>query len=303
MLPAQCPLCGALPENQSVVTSHVYGAKSGDRAFFWCNSCDVRYLYPRLSAEDEQKFYRAEFEGFMNSRSGDSGGWTDGEHHVLANEATRLRRMKYLPPLSEGSRILEIGCSSGFMLYPLHELGHCCVGVEPSGLFRAYLSDRGIKNYASLEEVPPEVSVQGFDLIMHFFVLEHIGNALEFLQVQLRMLKRGGLLVFEVPNVSDPLASIYDVPEFERFYWSIAHPWYFSERSLSYLLEKVRQKYEIKFDQRYDLSNHMIWARDGRPGGQGVFADMLGDELNAAYKQALIERKHCDTLIGFIQKL
>src|SRR5256885_6140442 len=46
-----------------------------------------------------------------------------------------------------------------------------------------------------------------------------------------RSLKPGGKIVFEVPNVADPLCSVYDIPAFERFYWSIAHPWYLDRKS------------------------------------------------------------------------
>ena len=95
---------------------------------------------------------------------------------------------------------------------------------------------------------------------MRFFVLEHISNPILFLKEQLNLLKPNGKIIFEIPNVSDPLYTIYDIPAFERFYWSLAHPWYFSLKSLVYLLNKLNQPFEIKLDQRYDLSNHMICA-------------------------------------------
>ncbi len=101
-----------------------------------------------------------------------------------------------------------------------------------------------------------------------------------------------------MPNAADPLYSVYDIPAFERFYWSIAHPWYFSDRSLHYLLTRIGHRYEVRHDQRYDLSNHMVWARDGRPGGMGRFTAQLGDELERVYKQELIRVGKCDTLIG-----
>ena len=119
---------------------------------------------------------------------------------------------------------------------------------------------------------------------------------------QLSLLKKGGKIIIEIPNVADPLYSIYDIPAFERFYWSIAHPWYFSEISLKFLLDQLGHEYEILLDQRYDLSNHLIWARDGKPGGMGRFTDKLGSELEESYKRALIQNRHCDTLIAVITK-
>jgi SAM-dependent methyltransferase len=135
---------------------------------------------------------------------------------------------------------------------------------------------------------------------MHFFVLEHIAEPLPFLQSQLALLRPGGRIVFEIPNAADPLYSVYDIAAFERFYWSVAHAWYFSEASLQHLLQQFGRPYEILREQRYDLSNHMVWARDGRPGGLGRFTHLLGQELEDTYKRELIRSGKCDTLVASI---
>jgi SAM-dependent methyltransferase len=211
--------------------------------------------------------------------------------------------MKYLSPFLGGNKnLLEVGCSSGFMLYPLAAMGYACTGIEPSGLFSEFVRDQGLSVYDSLiqmKELSPDAR---FDVVLHFFVLEHVADPFAFLKAQLGLLRPGGKIIFEIPNAADPLYSVYDIPEFERFYWSVAHPWYFSASSLHFLLKKLRQPYELKLDQRYDLSNHMIWARDGRPGGMGRFTEELGNELEENYKQALIRIGKCDTLVGVISK-
>lgn len=302
-LPQQCPFCQANEDKQSVITSHVYGDKGRGHSFFYCSNCDVRYLYPGLTEEEEKRFYSAEFEGFMDERAGKKGGWKNAEEHVRANEPTRLRRMKYLEPhLGTSSKLLEIGCSSGFMLYPLVSQGHQCLGVEPSGVFSDFLKSRSLPVCPSIDQLSSIDPNPEFDLILHFFVLEHISKPVEFLKDQIALLKPGGKIIFEIPNVADPLHSIYDIPAFERFYWSVAHPWYFSENSLHFLLKQIGLPYEILLDQRYDLSNHMVWARDGRPGGMDRFTDALGAQLEETYKQGLIQIGKCDTLIGIIKK-
>jgi SAM-dependent methyltransferase len=302
-LPNICPLCGAGSEEQKVVTSHVYGDKEYTRAFYHCLGCDVRYLYPALTPEEEAQFYAAEFEGFMADRSGISGGWQGAESHIRANEATRIRRMQYLTPhISQSASVLEVGCSSGFMLFPLKEEGNECIGIEPSGVFSEYVKNCGIVVYSSLEDLIKTEPGRKFDIIHHFFVLEHIAMPQAFLESQLSLLKTGGKIIFEIPNAADPLYSVYDIPAFERFYWSIAHSWYFSENSLRYLLDRLDQPYEILLDQRYDLSNHIIWARDGKPGGMGRFTKSLGSKIEELYKQALIRNGRCDTLIAVITK-
>jgi SAM-dependent methyltransferase len=300
-LPSSCPLCGADGQSQNVVTRHVYGDREAQRAFFHCAHCDVRYLFPGLTAEQEERFYASEFEAFMEGRAGSAGGWSKVEDHVRANEPTRMRRMQYLRPrLHRGAHVLEVGCSSGFMLLPLRADGHSCVGVEPSGAFGEYLRSRDLEVYGSLDELASGGQTRRFDLILHFFVLEHIARPLRFFERLLGLLAPGGRIVFEIPNAADPLYSVYDIPAFERFYWSIAHPWYFSERSLRYLLERTGQPFTIVREQRYDLSNHMVWARDGRPGGMGRFTALIGRELEESYRRALIAAGRCDTLVGIV---
>ena len=164
------------------------------------------------------------------------------------------------------------------------------------------MRSRGIKCYDTIDDLSEEEVGRGFDLILHGFVLEHISTPQQFLQQQLNLLKPGGKLIFEVPNSAEPLLTIYDVPAFERFYWIVAHTWYFSEGSLEYLLGKLGQPFEILLDQRYDLSNHMVWARDGRPGGMGRFTETFGKEIEDQYRRALVQSRHCDTLVGVVTK-
>jgi SAM-dependent methyltransferase len=160
-----CPLCGQSHDQQAVVTRHVFGSTNRSNAFFHCKTCDVRYQHPGLTSEEEAKFYAMEFEGFMASRAGHKGGWLEAERHISANESTRLRRMNYLTPHLEGvSSILEIGCSSGFMLYPLVESGYTCTGIEPSGIFSKFITERGLGNFRSIDELEIKVPKSKFDL-------------------------------------------------------------------------------------------------------------------------------------------
>lgn len=303
-LPSKCPLCLAGTDKQSVITQHVYGSNENRKnAFFRCSNCDVVYQYPGLSKEEEKQFYADEFEKFMSNRSMMEVGWHKAEKHLKDNESTYLRRLKYLKPyLKEKIKVLEVGCSSGFMLLPLVDLGHECFGVEPSGVFSEFVKTKNIPVYNSVDELESTNNSNKFDLIMHFFVLEHISNPIDFLKKQLSFLKPGGNIIFEIPNVADPLYTIYNIPEFEKFYWSIAHPWYFSEKSIEFVLSKLSQPYRVLLDQRYDLSNHLIWAKDGKPGGMNRFSSIFGEELDEMYKKTLVKNHTCDTLIVVITK-
>ena len=92
----------------------------------------MAYLFPMPSDEDKDNFYKNEFQGFMEKRSGASNSsWLEPEKHVADNQTQVTRRMKYIEPRlpSGGGRILDVGCASGFMLLHLKSLGYECIGV------------------------------------------------------------------------------------------------------------------------------------------------------------------------------
>ena len=304
-LPSLCRLCHASIEAQSVATAHVFEGRQG-QAFFQCHQCGVYYQYPPITPEEEKKFYAMEFEKFMACRSGLSGGWQSPEEHIQANASQLERRFKYLSqvlPTNAALNICEIGCSSGFMLYPLKEKGHEVMGVEPSGVFGDFLKSQNISFVSDLDELfDRNEPRQRFDLLLHFFVLEHIRDPVEFLKKNLQLVNNDGIIVFEIPNAADPLVTVYNLPSFERFYWSVAHHWYFTEKALAYVLDQLNCSYEILKDQRYDLSNHFMWAMTGRPGGMGKFSQVYGKELDAHYRQVMIDQGCCDTLVAIIRK-
>jgi len=302
-LPNSCRLCAADTQSLFVTTPHVFGDGPGERSFVRCGACGVHFLYPPLSPDEEAAFYRLEFERFMENRAGESGGWRDPLDHVKANGHQVNRRFRYLEPLiSPSASVLEVGCSSGFMLYPLLTDGHSCSGIEPSGLFSDFCRANGIATYESFGELRRIDPTRRFDVIMHFFVLEHLSDPQQAITDQLSLLEDGGKLIIEVPNSADPLRTIYDLPSFERFYWSVAHHWYWNEQSLSWLLSQVECEFEIRRDQRYDLSNHLYWAQHGRPGGQGHYGELLGSNVDDAYRTRLIEIGLCDTLVAIVTR-
>ncbi|MBN2140998.1 MAG: class I SAM-dependent methyltransferase [Desulfovibrionaceae bacterium] len=299
--PPVCRLCGAGPASQSLRAGTVYGG-GPEHGFWHCAECDAVYLYPPTTEEEEQRFYAREFEGFMAARSGKKADWASAEAHKASGRGHLARRWPFLEPyLAPGRDILEIGCSSGFMLDAFRDAGLNCVGVEPSGVFYEHLAHSGYQAYRNLDELERGPD-RKFDLVVHFFVLEHIRDPYDFFRRTLDLLKPGGRIIAEVPCVNDPLTSLYRIPAFEQFYWSIAHHFYYSPKSLGFVLDRLGAGREILPEQRYDLSNHMTWMMDGRPGGQGRFDHVFSPELLDSYRQDLKRRWLCDTMFVHVYR-
>ncbi|MBP7055369.1 MAG: class I SAM-dependent methyltransferase [Candidatus Omnitrophica bacterium] len=302
-VPAKCELCDASIRKPSIIGNDVYGG-SADQKFYRCPHCDVAFLYPRMSEKDEKRFYAQEFERFMEKRAGKDFDWRGPEAHIQSNQKQYARRLPFFEELlSPSLSVLEVGCSSGFMLLPLKERGLDVVGIEPSGGFSGFLKQKGIDVYSSMQDLKDSaVDVKEFDLVMHFFVLEHMRDPVKFMRDTLGFLKPGGVMICEVPSRSDPLLTIYNIPAFHKFYWSVAHNYYFNRPSLEYVLYQVCDDFEILPEQRYDISNHMTWALEGKPGGQGKYTSFFTPELESSYLESMKRTGHCDTMVVRICK-
>jgi len=294
----QCRICDAEETHQYVRAPFVFGGQM-EHNFWQCEKCEAIYLYPIPSVEEEKQFYLQEFEGFMSSRVGDHRDWSNAEKHKQSNQDQVCRRLPFLEEfLKPGIDLLEIGCSSGFMLDAFKKYGANCVGVEPSGEFGEFLEKSGHKAVGDLAKIAD----QKFDVITHFFVFEHIRDPFEFLTQTYGMLKNGGVMICEVPCANDPLTSLYNIDAFEKFYWSIAHHFYYTHASIKVVLEKLGYHFKLVPEQRYDLSNHMTWMMDGKPGGQERYNESLGQEVINAYRQRLIDTWQCDTFFLYVWK-
>ncbi len=296
----KCRICKA-ETGQKIRANTVFGGE--EKHNFWeCENCKAIYLYPPLTEEEEEFFYKKEFEKFMSKRVGDHRDWSNAENHIKTNQDQVKRRWKFLENhLEKDKSILEIGCSSGFMLEAFRNYGLNCYGVEPSGEFLKFLHQNRFKAYQSLNELRNSLPNKKFDLIVHFFVFEHIRNPFEFLQETYEMLEDNGVIIAEIPSATDPLTSLYNIPAFENFYWSIAHHYYYTPESLKYILDKLGYKYELIPEQRYDLSNHITWLMEGKPGGQNRFS-IFSKKTIESYKQDLKDHWICDTILLKIYK-
>jgi SAM-dependent methyltransferase len=294
-----CRLCKADADFQSIRAPFVFGGK--DEHNFWsCEECDAIYLYPIPSPEEEKKFYLQEFEKFMSSRVGDHRDWSNAEKHKKTNQDQVYRRLPFFKNyLKNNLDLLEIGCSSGFMLDAFKDKGLNCIGVEPSGEFKDFLIQSGHNVVQDISEIEEH---KKFDIITHFFVLEHIRDPFAFLSQSYDLLKENGVIICEIPCANDPLTSIYNIDAFEKFYWSIAHHYYYTPTSIKYVLNSLKYKFEIVPEQRYDISNHMTWMMEGKPGGQNKFFKEFGLELDQTYRQRLKDTWQCDTIFLYIWK-
>jgi 2-polyprenyl-3-methyl-5-hydroxy-6-metoxy-1,4-benzoquinol methylase len=211
----------------------------------------------------------------------------------LDEARTRVRRL--LPLLQPQTRFLEVGSGSGALLASVRPYVQEVMGIEPDLASRDWIEQQLALPIAG--QLPQSLGEDAaYDLIVSFHVLEHVADPVAWLIKLQELLRRGGHLVIEVPNIDDALVKTYRVPAYLKFYYQKAHLYYFSKRTLTLALQKADLTATILGVQRYDLSNHLRWMLTGQPGGQGYYHQILAPSVQAAYADSLIRTGRADTL-------
>lgn len=258
---------------------------------YQCDQCNFVFLYPRMTPEAEKEFYEKFYRSTYDNQEAEKL-WKAS----LPEAKSRVSRFMNL--YSKETRVLEIGCASGYFLFSVKEHVKSTTGVELTTDFVRYARGRGLDVRESLNEVPDN----SCDLIFMFHVLEHIEDPIQFLKDLKKKLSHSGKLIIEVPNVDDVLVSTYKIKSHLDFYWEIAHKYYFSKDTLKQVMDRAGYKSEIHPLQRYDLSNHMYWMQYGKPGGQGFYGTLFTPALLAEYEKCLKDKYVCDTIYAVAQK-
>jgi len=91
-------------------------------------------------------------------------------------------------------------------------------------------------------------------------------------------------MYLETDNLDDILMKL-NISEFDQFFYRTAHLWYFNDKTLRKVVESTGfSDIEISFRQNFDISNAMMWLRDGKPTGNGKF-DIFDSRVNSAWVQ------------------
>lgn len=260
-----------------------------------CKKCGLVFLSPGMTADEERIFYEQEYGEIYSNEKG-----TTPEKLFQSRLPDASLYFNWVKPyLAPTHDCLELGCASGYFLATIRNNVGSISGIETHKLLNEYCKNIGIRMYNSLRECGDSQ----FDRIFMFFLLEHIGDPVTYLHEVNRVLRPGGMLFIVVPNVDDALMKLYDIPAFRPFYFTPAHQYYYSRDTLTRMLEKAGMNNISLFPrQRYDLSNHMHWMMNGKPGGTGRYNAVFSKELLAEYGKNLEDHFLCDTLFAVVTK-
>jgi SAM-dependent methyltransferase len=286
-----CPICKC---RENILLSEKLRYES-PRKVYKCNDCGIVFLYPQMTEEEERIFYEREYGEIYSNEKG-----TTPEKLFEARLPDARTYFDWTRnAIDKTDDCLELGCASGYFLATIKDHVRSVAGMETHFLLKEHCRKIGIRIFESLAECEDGQ----FDRIFMFFLLEHIGDPVTFLQSVKRVLKKNGKLFIVVPNIDDALMSLYDIQGFRSFYFTPAHQFYYSKDTLSHIISLAGMP-DVKIfpRQRYDLSNHMHWMMHGKPGGTGKFNGVFSALLLSEYAKNLEDKFLCDTLFAVVTK-
>lgn len=155
--------------------------------------------------------------------------------------------------INKSTRILDVGCGKGQVLYSLKELGYKnLLGTDPY-LEKDITYDNGLTILKkSINEIEGE-----WDIIMLHHVIEHIDNPLETIQSLAKHLSKRGILIIRTPIVPCVAMDKYgtnwvqlDAPR---------HINIFSVKGIKTMLEKTNLQIERA---KYDSTTLQFWGSE-----------------------------------------
>jgi SAM-dependent methyltransferase len=170
---------------------------------------------------------------------------------------------------------LDVGCGSGGALDGLAALGWRTFGTDISDAAVAETRRRGHRVWqGDLTEL--DIPQESMDVMNLSHVLEHVPSPRRALAVAHGILRRGGLLIIEVPNLGSVLTSV-----FREHSWSLdlpRHFYHFSGDTLSRLVTEVGfkvQSLRTRATPRYLLQSMALALSESDYGAEA--SQLLAD--------------------------
>lgn len=229
-----CPICG---KNRFIKVEKVSSIVK-KFTIVRCTSCGLVLQYPIPNKRDLREFYENIYGGKCNLKS-------TQEAFLNFDEKQEEGRIKAIERFKKKGKILDVGASSGFFLKKIKEhknwIGY---GIEYSENALKEVKKSGL-NIKVGEITNVDFPDNYFDVVTMHSVLEHIPDLVNTVRAVRKKLKKRGLFVFNVPNISSFESALYKLLNKTFAGFIFEHIYYFTPKSVKILLEN--NGFEILF--------------------------------------------------------
>ena len=258
----KCLLCGGGGRNVLIKSK----TRNSTHTIVQCVNCGLQQLYPLPTVEEDAEYYDE------NPHDRDTTPEFSITDIYRKFEYQNRSRVDYLKKfgINKNWKILDYGCGYGFFIEMMKEEGFLLDGIEISAdklkVCEMRMGDdfNRIRNINLLtKELPRDLKAK-YDMVTMFHLLEHISQPELLLKKVKEMVKPGGYLVVEVPNVANRMMEASEA--FNNFFYIRDHVAYYTPELLQKLLIQVGfEILLVRGNQVYGLTNHMNWIINGTP--------------------------------------
>jgi 2-polyprenyl-3-methyl-5-hydroxy-6-metoxy-1,4-benzoquinol methylase len=171
-----------------------------------CRACGLIYSCASPSDTELEHHYSEEyFEPYLKSSG----------VHERRRFRKRIREIKRLMP---GGKLLDVGSGVGWFLKLAADEGYSTMGVDVSPWACEYARTHFTLDVFTGDFKDAGIAPGSLDVITLWHILEHVRDPQGFLRDINRLLKDGGLLAMEIPNIASRMARAAGV------YWQLMAP-------------------------------------------------------------------------------
>jgi 2-polyprenyl-3-methyl-5-hydroxy-6-metoxy-1,4-benzoquinol methylase len=211
-----------------------------------CKNCSFIFVPQYFSKKISYEDYKND-EVLEQVKKGNN--WLKIQRHLL--------RFKFIKKYQASGGLFDLGAGWGHFLYTGKQLGYQVSGIEVSEMPYKYASSELKLPVEHINFFEMEIKKQAYDLITMWDVLEHIPDADEVIRRCNLMLKNGGYVVIQVPQIDSFIAKRL------KENWNMissGHVNYFSKKTIRKLFEshgfevkRIKSSFEFKLFLMYVL--------------------------------------------------
>ncbi len=191
----QCEICG----HDKLKLFEVY-PRWHNLEIVKCKNCGYVFTRQIPDAEEYKKLYE-NFHQIELSPTSDLKRFDAAKFAQKKKSYQQIMRSVKKFALPEAANILEIGCYLGGFLDYARQLGFTTFGCEINPYYVDYVTEKGHTCYwGEIDQL--HLRKNFFDVVVLQEVLEHLPRPVEFLTFITDILRPGGLIVVEIPNMS-----------------------------------------------------------------------------------------------------
>jgi 2-polyprenyl-3-methyl-5-hydroxy-6-metoxy-1,4-benzoquinol methylase len=213
-----------------------------------CRQCGL-VSHGRIPTDNALELYYSK-----NYRRDYHGEITPSPHRVIRawKNGQRLRQLLE-PHLQPGDHVFEVGAGIGCTVKAFQLAGYDASGVEPNEGFLGF-SHNQLRSTVRSGKLNDVDSKKVYDLVLLIHVIEHFNRPSDSLRKIHQLIKPGGRLYIECPNVAAPHAAPGKLFHF-------AHVYNFTPRTLSMMVRACGFEVETWFSAEHDKELRVLLKR------------------------------------------